>query len=132
MNVRGVNSVLAGTSFEGRAEIIRQFCREGAPIKLVREPSNPHDPKAVAAYLPVRKTFGLFGSGWKKIGYIKASHNKGFAKLMDDGRQVTARVRSFYAPPDREYPRVSILIYKRGSQPCLSIRAVPDRRRAIF
>jgi hypothetical protein len=101
---------VAGTGFEGRAAIIRKYCRDGVPVRLVREPNNPHDPKAVAVYLPVPRLFGLLGTSWRKIGYVKAGKNKGLSEKMDRGKAVGATVRSFYAPPRKEHPRVSILI----------------------
>lgn len=105
---RPTGAIVAGTGFEGRAEIIRRHCRDGAAIRLVRERDNPHDPKAVAVYLEVPKTFGIFGDGWGKIGYIKAGRNKGLSQKLDSGREVSARVRSFFAPEGFEHPRVSI------------------------
>lgn len=102
---------LAGTGHEGRAKIIRAHCRNGAPIRLVRERDNPYDQYAVAAYLPVPKLFGLFGDGWKKVGYIRRTRNHKVAAALDRGDDVTAEVSSYYAPPGRESPRVSIEIH---------------------
>ena len=42
---------LAGVSFDGRQEVARGLS-VGAPLSLVREPSNPHDAHAVAVYTP--------------------------------------------------------------------------------
>jgi hypothetical protein len=79
-------------------------------ITLVREPHNPHDPNAVAVYIDVPRVGGLLGSSRKQIGFIKASTAKSLAKAMDSGRRVTGNVKSFWAPDDREFPRVTVEI----------------------
>ncbi|MCW8917162.1 MAG: HIRAN domain-containing protein [Magnetovibrio sp.] len=104
----GRNSIVAGTGFEGRAQIIRKHCKEGLFVQLIREPNNPHDPNAIAVHLSVPKFFGLMGQTSKKIGYIKASTAKSLAKKMDAGMAVRARIKSFYAPSGKDIPRVSL------------------------
>lgn len=111
MTQAGTNVVITGTGFEDRAKIIREHCSVGAPVRLVREPGNSHDPKAIAVYLQVPIFLGL-SSAWKKIGYVKAGRNKGRSERMDNGAEVTARVGSFYAPPDMNHPRVSLLVFE--------------------
>ncbi len=104
----GRNVIIAGTGFNNRASIIRRFCREGMKAVLKREPDNPYDPNAIAVCIEVPRLLGLFGNVLKQIGYIKASAAKGLAKRMDEGLSIQARVTSFYAPSDREHPRVSL------------------------
>ena len=104
----GRHVIVAGTGFEGRASIIRNHCRNGQRVELRRQPSNRHDPNAIAVYIEAPRFFGLFGKGLRQIGYIKAPAAGGLAKRMDDGLVIQARVSSFYAPPGREHPRVSL------------------------
>jgi hypothetical protein len=104
----GKDAIVAGTGFEGRAKIIRQHVREGTPVKLRREPSNPHDPNAIAVLIAVPHMFGLFGARDACIGYLKSGAAKGLAPKIDAGTEVSGVVRSFYAPPEQEHPRVSL------------------------
>jgi hypothetical protein len=100
------DAVITGTSYEGRAEIIRNHCQDGAAIYLSREPYNEYDPNAIAVYIDTPK-FLWFG-GHKKIGYLKKERAESLAKKMDNGQILNARIKSFYAPPGFESPRVTI------------------------
>ena len=80
------------------------------PVVLTREPHNPHDPNAVAVYIEVARLGGILGRSLKQIGYIKASTAKSLAKAMDCGAKVAGHVKSFWAPDDREFPRVTLEI----------------------
>lgn len=104
----GRNAIVAGTGFDGRAEIIRQHVRDGMPVHLRREPSNPHDPNAVAVLIAIPRLFGLFGQRLAQIGYIKAGAAKGVAAKIDAGVRVQGVVESFFAPEDKDFPRVSL------------------------
>ena len=104
----GKDAIVAGTGFEGRAEIIRKHVKNGMPVLLLREPTNPHDPNAIAVLISVPRMFGLLGNSQVQIGYIKASAAKGLAAKMDSGTKVTGYVNSFYAPGGIEHPRVSL------------------------
>ena len=73
-----------------------------------RQPKNKHDPNAIAVYLRKPRAFGLLGSAKIEIGYIKAPAAKDLAKTMDTGNPVIAQVVSSFAPPDKEFPRVSL------------------------
>ncbi len=103
-------AIVAGTGFEGRDKIIKAHCKEGAGIKLKREPHNKYDPNAIAVYMEAPVLFGLLGQRFKQIGYVKSNSAESLATKMDSGMKLTAVVASFYAPPDREHPRVSIEI----------------------
>lgn len=76
--------------------------------RLVREPGNRHDPNAIAVYL--RLPFLLVFRRDVKIGYIKAARAERLAAKLDAGVVAKAHVVSFWAPPDRGFPRVSIEI----------------------
>jgi hypothetical protein len=101
-------AVVAGTGFEGRAEVIRAHCREGSRVVLKRDPANPHDSNAVGVFLEVPRLFGLFGKALRQIGFIKAHAAKSLAKRLDEGTVVYASVKSYWAPSDREHPRVTL------------------------
>lgn len=57
---------------------------EGDEIKLKREPDNKYDEYAIE----------LFTAHGEKIGYIPRKTNKIFARLMDGGKILSAKVRT--------------------------------------
>jgi hypothetical protein len=101
-------AIVAGTGFEGRAEIIRKHCRPGTPVSLKREPSNQHDPNAVAVSLRVPRLGGILGSSMKKIGYVKKGTAKSLARRLDEGAKISGRVHSMFAPEEMNHPRVTV------------------------
>jgi len=104
----GRSAIVAGTGFDGRANDIRRHCDDGRIAYLVREPRNPHDKNAVAVYFKVPRLLGLLGERNVHIGYIKAGTAKSIAKKMDSGEKVTAKVLSYYAPEEMDFPRVTL------------------------
>jgi len=52
-------------------------------LKLIREPDNPYDENAVEIY-------------WKerKLGYLPRVENTAVAQMMDQGQEITARIKS--------------------------------------
>ena len=100
---------LAGTGLEGREQIIRRHCHEGIKVRLVREPKNEHDPNAIAVYLIV----GIlpFFRSPMMIGYVNAVRASTLHARLDAGERPTAAyVAKCYAPPDLEFPSVSVEI----------------------
>ncbi|MHB8766205.1 MAG: HIRAN domain-containing protein [Deferrisomatales bacterium] len=73
-------SPLAGFQFH-RGEALWYRLAVGSPLALVREPRNPHDPRAVAV------TFE-----GEKIGYVPRLDNAAVAQLLDRGEPLEARV----------------------------------------
>lgn len=106
-------AIVAGTAFENhdgssRSEIIRKYVKNNQTIYLRRESSNDYDENAIAVYICVPKLFGMFGASLKQIGYIKAGTAKSLAKKIDSGEQVNAFIKSYYAPPEKDDPRVTL------------------------
>lgn len=104
------NAIVAGTGFENREQIIRKYCKNGLKVTLKREPNNEHDENAIAVFLEIPAMFGLLGKSSKQIGYIKATTAKSIAEKMDKGQEFKAKVVSYFAPSEKEHPRVSIEI----------------------
>lgn len=102
------NAIVAGTGFDGREQIIRKYCKKGLKVTLKREPKNEHDENAIAVYLEIPVLFGVLGKSSKQIGYIKATTAKSIAEKMDKGQKFTASVISYFAPSEKDHPRVSI------------------------
>jgi hypothetical protein len=71
-------SPLAGFQYH-RASAIWPFLREGEPLHLKREPTNPHDRHAVAVWFRN-----------EHLGYVPRRENRTLATLMDQGERPQA------------------------------------------
>lgn len=58
------------------------YLEENEELRLKREPENQYDKYAIAVY-----------NSEKKIGYIPRRNNKVFARLMDGGKSILAKVK---------------------------------------
>ena len=75
------NTKLAGVSFEGRQDIAAGV-RPGALLELRRQPDNPHDANAIAAFY-----------GALQLGFLKREMAQKLAPLIDgEGRRYSAEV----------------------------------------
>lgn len=83
--------------YEGKA--VWQNMKVGDKLALIREPENPHDPKAVRVE-------------WHghKLGYVPRDDNVDLARLMDNGDRVEARITKL-AKTRRPNNRVQVEIY---------------------
>ena len=68
---------LAGVTFEGRQDILKEFDGEGLDVKLVPEPENDYDPNAIAVQLMDGRKVGYIGKA--AAGFI-AKHELKFAR----------------------------------------------------
>ena len=57
---------IEGTGFEGRADTIRAFVKDGMPAYLIRERDNKFDDNAIAVYIRIPKLLGLYGQ-WNDL-----------------------------------------------------------------
>ncbi len=73
-------SPLAGYQYH-RAAAIWPFLRVGEPLRLMREPNNPHDRHAVAVWFRN-----------EHLGYIPRRENRSLARLMDQGERLEAKI----------------------------------------
>ena len=72
----------------------------GAPVRLVREPDNPHDPNAVAVYAE---------KGRSVAGYINKANAARVARLMDSGIEMVAvSMRGGAAGKDATVPHILV------------------------
>jgi HIRAN domain-containing protein len=99
--------IVAGTGYENRQVGIKKWCKAGLVVKLKRELNNEYDENAVAVYIPVRIFFGFIKSEFQ-IGYIKKAAAERMSKRLDAGEQYIGIVESYYAPLNREFPRVTL------------------------
>lgn len=109
--MKPIAAIVTGTGYEGRASIIRTYCKDNMAVYLQREPDNRFDTNAIAVYIDTSALFGLVKKR-RHIGYIKADRAAKLAPQLDAGalRVSSAYVTSFFAPSDQEHPRVSITI----------------------
>ncbi len=92
-------SPLAGFQYHGAA-IHWDALREGDPLQLVREPDNPHDPRAVRVE-------------WRGImlGYLPRAENREVAREMDQGTPLSARIGKLSDDPNPwKRLRVDVLV----------------------
>jgi hypothetical protein len=64
-----------------QGEAVWPQLQPGAPLRLHREPTNPHDPNAIAIYW-----------GEHKLGYIPRRENKTLAGMLDQGVPLDAAI----------------------------------------
>lgn len=96
---------VVGAGFEGRAAIIRKYCRETMDVQLRREPNNPYDANAVSVWITIP---GFIGAKEKQIGYLKKSHAKRVAKVLDANHKLWAQIDEIYDQEGRDYPNVKL------------------------
>jgi hypothetical protein len=99
----GLHTVITrGTGYHQAAVKAGRFT-PGAPIRLVREPDNEHDPNAIAIYAERAR---------RKAGYVPRGTAKRLAKLIDGGADLVA-VSLRGAGPGSEGVNPQILICER-------------------
>lgn len=73
-HLTGLDSfTVRGTGYHPGAVKAGKFT-PGTPVRLIREPDNPHDPNAIAIYAE---------TGRNRAGYVPAARAKRLAKLLD-------------------------------------------------
>ncbi|MES9991233.1 MAG: HIRAN domain-containing protein [Candidatus Thiodiazotropha sp.] len=73
-------SALAGFQYH-RAGAVWPFLRVGEPLRLKREPSNPHDRYAIAVWFKN-----------EHLGYIPRHENRTLARLLDQGERLETTI----------------------------------------
>lgn len=73
-------SPVAGFQFH-RGDAVWPSMTVGAPLELVREPSNSHDSSAVAVYFQKNK-----------LGYVPRGANSAIAQMLDRGEKLSATI----------------------------------------
>lgn len=95
MNLISYNDKLAGTTFEGRQDVIA-LVEKDTPLRFRREPENEHDANAVAVDAQI-------DGDWKSVGYIRAKYNKDLAKLLVEGKEASISVASVTGGGDKNW-----------------------------
>ncbi|MQX37439.1 HIRAN domain-containing protein [Roseospira navarrensis] len=82
-----IETHVAGTAYYEAARV-RDSLHPGDALVLKREPSNPHDARAIE----------VFTAQGVKLGYVPRVRNPPFAALMDDGQALRATVAAVHPP----------------------------------
>lgn len=106
--MKAISAIVAGTGFYKPYLVGTYLCGEGTVVRLVREPSNPHDANAIAVSIR-NPILGLIPR-WSKMGHLKAPLAARLAPKLDAGLSIDAHVVSVWNPGDIEHPRISIVI----------------------
>ena len=93
-----------------RSRVIRRRCTLGCEVVLRRGPDTGETTRSVAVYLGVPRLFGLLRSTYAQIGYLDPLAAASIAARLDSSGEVLARVKSVYAPEEKDNPRVSLII----------------------
>ena len=73
-------SAIAGFQFH-RGDAIWESLTAGAQLSLVREPSNAHDPDAIAVFFKD-----------EMLGYVPRAENRAVAQMLDRGERLEASI----------------------------------------
>ncbi|MDI6869978.1 MAG: single-stranded-DNA-specific exonuclease RecJ [Bacillota bacterium] len=114
----GFHTKVVGVSFEGRQEVLAGL-RPGQPLRLVREPENPHDPSAVR----VETEEGVI------LGYLRAGLARHLGPAMDQGVRYTAAVTAVTGGEDGQHRGVNIFLDREPGEEELAARAEAGTRR---
>lgn len=77
--------------------------RPGQPVTLIREPDNPHDPRAVRI-------------NWRghKLGYLPRRDNAAIARLLDRGEALEVRIKALQLSAS-PWERVALEVWRTTS-----------------
>ena len=93
-----------------RARVIRRRCGIGSQVILRKSPASGATSPVVAVYLPIPRFFGLLRTSYAQIGYLDSEAAAAIVAQLDASGEVHARVKSVYAPEEKDNPRVSLFI----------------------
>jgi hypothetical protein len=105
-----IGTGLRNADGSSRSRVIRRRCALGGEVVLRKGPATDETSHAVAVYLGVPRFFGLLRSSYAQIGYLDPIAAASIAARLDSGGEVRARVKSVYAPEEKDSPRVSLII----------------------
>jgi hypothetical protein len=115
MRVMALSAIVVGTGFRNddgssRARVIRRRCETGCDVVLRKAPASRGTSASVAVYLGVPRLFGLLRTAYAQIGYLDDQAAASVLGRIDSSGELRARVKSVYAPEEKDNPRVSLTI----------------------
>jgi single-stranded-DNA-specific exonuclease len=96
---------LAGVTFEGRQDVVVTL-EPGTPLRLERQPDNPHDANACA----------LFGPDGRQVGFFNRRLAAAIAPLLDDGLEIDVTVTDVTGGEGDRSLGVNVLVERRGAE----------------
>jgi single-stranded-DNA-specific exonuclease len=111
---------LAGVTFEGRQESVAEL-EPGAPLRLERQPENPHDTNAVAVFDPRGRQVGFFNRRLAEV----------LAPLLDDGLDLDVTVTDVTGGGEGESLGVNVLVTRRQSEAAVELEVAEERRKEL-
>jgi hypothetical protein len=93
-----------------RARVIRRRCGVGCEVVLRKSSTGHESFPIVAVYLPVRRFFGLLRPSYAQIGDLDSRAAASIVARLEASGEIRARVKSVYAPEEKDSPRVSLFI----------------------
>jgi hypothetical protein len=110
-----LTAIVTGTGLRNadgssRSRVIRRRCAIGSEVVLRKDPATGETSHSVAVYLGVPRLFGLLPSSYAQIGDLDPQAAASIAARLDSGGEVRARVKSVYAPEEKDSPRVSLVL----------------------
>lgn len=93
---------LAGVTFEGRQDLIATL-EEGTPLRLDRQPDNPHDPNAIA----------LFEPRGSQVGFFNRRLSAALAPVIDAGAEYDVEVTDITGRDSEGSLGVNVLVSRR-------------------
>lgn len=104
-----VGTGLRNADGSSRSRVIRRRCEIGDEVVL-RKGTASGQSSAVAVYLGVPRLFGLLRPSYAQIGDLEHQAAASIAARLDSDGELRARVKSVYAPEEKDSPRVSLVI----------------------
>lgn len=115
------NTKLVGVTFEGRQDRIAAL-DQGMPVRLQRQPENPYDSNAVAAYAP----------DGAQIGFLNRNLSGTLAPVMDAGVEYDSEITAITGGEDGKPYGVNILVSRRDlSDPSSIEEETSDHREEL-
>jgi hypothetical protein len=110
-----LTAIVTGTGLRNddgssRASVIRRRCTIGSEVVLRKGSATRETSPAVAVYFEIPRLFGLLRSSYAQIGYLDPQAAASMVVRLDSASEVRARVKSVYAPEEKDSPRVSLFI----------------------
>ena len=93
-----------------RSRVIRRRCQLGSEVVFRKDAAGEDAAPSVAVFLGVPRLFGLLGASYAQIGYLDRQAAASIAVRLESGAEVRARVKSVYAPEEKDSPRVSLIL----------------------
>jgi hypothetical protein len=110
-----LSAIVVGTGLRNddgssRARVIRRRCEPGCDVVLRKAAASRGTATSVAVFLGVPRLFGLLRSSYAQIGYLDDEAASSVLGRIDSSGELRARVKSVYAPHEKDNPRVSLTI----------------------